>query len=454
MSPSKYEVDIEHPLLSTAFAEDSEKKIQFIALPPFLFILGLILYKAHYPLWSGVAFILLFLVNNVMMMYFRKKGEIPRTVEVFRSTLNISACGFVIVMAGPQSPGWLLSLLPAISMMLILRDFKWTAVMGVFLLVVMGLSMQVAGYEPYTMASILAMDAILLLFSAISTYFFQRNIILLNETTRQLRSEMDRRAQIQIHLEDEIEARTQAEAEARHANEAKSDFLAKMSHELRTPLNAIIGYSEMIEEELEDTEQDELVPDIQRVSQSGRYLLELINDILDLSKVEAGKLELHVSSFSLPEFIEELRATSSPLFQKNNNSFQVELTAETQQLYSDQTRLKQILLNLLSNASKFTHDGEITLRIYEVKEDGKTLLTFEVRDTGIGMTKAQQDKIFQPFEQADKSTASKYGGTGLGLAITKKFCELMEGQIQVASRPKQGTTFTVQMPTRLQFSPA
>jgi hypothetical protein len=233
------------------------------------------------------------------------------------------------------------------------------------------------------------------------------------------------------------------------ANTAKSHFLANMSHELRTPLNAIIGYSEMLEEEAAEHGHKDYVPDLQKIRAAGRHLLALINDVLDLSKIEAGKMELHLESFALRPAIEAVAATVAPLLDKHGNTLRLELDDELGVVRADITRVRQILFNLLSNASKFTERGAVTLRAVREQEAAGDSICFTVQDTGIGMTPEQLGRLFQAFTQADASTASKYGGTGLGLAISKMFCEMMGGTIAVASVAGVGTTFTVRLPTEV-----
>jgi PAS domain S-box-containing protein len=237
-----------------------------------------------------------------------------------------------------------------------------------------------------------------------------------------------------------------ARREAEEASRAKSQFLASVSHELRTPLNAIIGYSELLGEEVEELGVAQLGDDLGRIHASGRLLLSLINDILDLSKVEAGKMEIHCETFPLAPLVEEAVATLGPLLEKNANRLVVEGVAAAGTMHADRTKLMQILLNLLSNACKFTHQGTITFSVSHEGADGDGRVVFRVRDTGIGMTEEQMDRLFQAFSQAEASTASRYGGTGLGLAITKRFSRLMDGDVVVESAPGAGSTFTLTLP--------
>lgn len=230
------------------------------------------------------------------------------------------------------------------------------------------------------------------------------------------------------------------------ANQHKSEFLANMSHELRTPLNAIIGYSEMLEEEAADLDQKTFIPDLQKINGAGKHLLSLINNILDLSKIEAGKMDLYLENFEIVPMVKEVIATVKPLIEKNANTLKLHYADDLGQMRSDVTKLRQMLFNLLSNASKFTERGTITLRVGRERVNGGEWISFSVSDTGIGMTAEQTSKLFQAFTQADTSTTRKYGGTGLGLAISRQFCHIMGGKITVSSTPGEGSTFTVRLP--------
>ncbi len=251
-------------------------------------------------------------------------------------------------------------------------------------------------------------------------------------------------------LEQRVAERTTELAIARddalRASQAKSAFLANMSHELRTPLNAIIGYSEILEEDAIDDGLDHFCADLHKIKTAGNHLLTLINNVLDLSKIEAGKMELDIGDFSVISLVEDIESFCVPLVKKNNNTFAMDCPDDIGIMKADVVKIRQSILNLISNASKFTDHGTITLKVSSEIDDAQEWVVYSVSDTGIGMTPEQVDKVFKEFTQADTSTTRKYGGTGLGLAISKRFSEMMGGDIHVSSEPSKGSTFTLRIP--------
>jgi signal transduction histidine kinase/DNA-binding response OmpR family regulator len=236
---------------------------------------------------------------------------------------------------------------------------------------------------------------------------------------------------------------------ALEANRAKSTFLANMSHELRTPLNAIIGYSELLEEESADSGREDFIPDLKKIQTAARHLLLLINDILDFSKIEAGKMDMYIEDIDVPRMIHDIITTVTPMVEKNSNTLRMEIAPDVKMMRADMTKVRQILFNLLSNASKFTAEGDITLNVALETYNNVPWIVFRVSDTGIGMSSDQLARLFEEFMQADTSTTRKYGGTGLGLAISRRFCQLMGGDIAVESQSGLGSVFTVHLPVNV-----
>ncbi|MCG6968830.1 MAG: HAMP domain-containing protein [Gammaproteobacteria bacterium] len=272
---------------------------------------------------------------------------------------------------------------------------------------------------------------------------FNNMMAALEERDQQLREQNEL-------LEQRVAERTTELAIARddalRASQAKSAFLANMSHELRTPLNAIIGYSELLEEDAKDDGLVHYCADLQKIKSAGNHLLTLINNVLDLSKIEAGKMELDISEFSLSSLLEDIESFCLPLVTKNHNRFVLDCPDDIGLMKADVMKIRQSVLNLISNASKFTENGTITLKVRREVIDEREWVAYHISDTGIGMTPEQVDKIFREFTQADASTTRKYGGTGLGLAISKRFSEMMGGTIQVSSELNKGSIFSMRIP--------
>ena len=245
----------------------------------------------------------------------------------------------------------------------------------------------------------------------------------------------------------ESQAKSEQLAEA---SKLKSQFLANMSHELRTPLNAIIGLTEMLHEDARDLKRAEELEPLERVLRAAHHLLELINDILDLSKIEAGRMDLHLETFAIAPLVDDVIATIGPVAAKNSNEIIAHCPRDIGEMHADQTRIRQALLNLVSNASKFTEHGRVTVDVVRVMGKGTEEITMAVSDTGIGLSSEQMGRLFHEFVQADPSTTRKYGGTGLGLAISRRFCQMMGGEITVESQLGKGSTFTMRLPARIE----
>jgi hypothetical protein len=257
-------------------------------------------------------------------------------------------------------------------------------------------------------------------------------------------------------LEETVAQRTeqlkQAMEAAEDASRAKSGFLANMSHELRTPMNAIIGYSEMLAEDAEDAGNEEAVADLKKIHSAGTHLLALINDVLDLSKIEAGRMDLYLEEFEIPAMVGEVVTTIDALVKKNDNTLNVELDPALGAMRADVTKVRQALFNLLSNAAKFTHRGEIGLVVQGEQKDGEDWVRMAVSDSGIGIPPEKIDHVFEEFSQADETTTRDYGGTGLGLPISRRFCQMMGGDITVESSAGQGSTFTIRLPMEVELA--
>jgi len=249
-----------------------------------------------------------------------------------------------------------------------------------------------------------------------------------------------------VQLEQRSIELSQAMHEAKAANLAKSQFLANMSHELRTPLNAILGYSEILREDMQETGAEEFVSDVNNISKAGEHLLDIISAILDISKIEAGKMELDIEKFNLPQMLRNITGLVSPVIEKNNNYLKTDYANVPLEMEADVMKVRQCLLNLLSNAAKFSNQSEIYFAVYPMLVQSEEWVVFRVQDQGIGIEQHKVKTLFEPFVQADNSTTRVYGGTGLGLAITHEFVEMMGGYIEVSSHLGIGSTFSLYLP--------
>ena len=276
---------------------------------------------------------------------------------------------------------------------------------------------------------------------------------LMDEIQQKNRELEQHSAKLERTVAQRTEELKQAMEAAEEASSAKSGFLANMSHELRTPMNAIIGYSEMLMEDAEDDGNQAAVDDLKKIHGAGTHLLSLINDVLDLSKIEAGKMELYLETFEVASLVEGVVSTIDALVKKNANRLEVEVDRSLGEMHADITKVRQALFNLLSNAAKFTHEGEIGLSVHAEEIDGEPWIRMAVSDSGIGIRPDKIDQVFEEFSQADDSTTRDYGGTGLGLPISRRFCRMMGGDIAVESTVGEGSTFTIRLPVVVQEAP-
>lgn len=392
------------------------------------------------------------------------RGEMERAILIISSGLWLLS--FTIAFIG--QPFFAVTLLISVGGIIIAVPFAgrkaniraiFFSMTAAFLAAILSVGEPIVSSEPVpawltsTLSSIYA-PVILALYALIA---WEANVRL-RETMTEMHEANHALAESERNLERKVEARTAdlsqsqrdlalARDEALAANRAKSVFLASMSHELRTPLNAVIGYAELLSEEAQDAGHDSYDKDLGRILDSGQHLLRLINDILDLSKIEAGKVELFVEPINIATLLEQVSDAIKPLIRTNENQLKVLDTDKTLTMHSDVTRIRQILFNLLSNAAKFTTKGSILLGSSYDQKLGT--VTFTVADTGIGMTDLQLEGIFDSFSQADATTTRDYGGTGLGLAITRRFSRMLGGKVSVTSELGTGTEFTVVLPLNM-----
>ncbi|MCB9756619.1 MAG: hypothetical protein H6713_42420 [Myxococcales bacterium] len=392
-------------------------------------------------------------------------------VELARHAVSLALLAVAPSWLGAGVPSWALGLAAVATVARSTRRVELAAglVVGYALAVIGGVV--VAGGEP--LAAAVTGTAVLItgaLTGALIVFVLTRSAALLDAVSR-MQSEADERSRaardmqlaredLERHIEErtialtranralqrEVQERRVAEEQALEASRIKSSFLANMSHELRTPLNAIIGYSEMMLEDVEDLDAGRARDDLGGIRTAATNLLEIIAGVLDLEKIEAGKLELRVETFPLAELIESLATATAPLARKHNNTLKLKHARELGNITTDRTRLHKILSNLLSNACKFTRDGRIELRVGLTVENQRPWYAFSVADTGIGIPRHMFDRLFQPFTQADESPTREYGGAGLGLSLAKHYCALLGGDLSVESTPGEGSTFTVKIP--------
>jgi signal transduction histidine kinase len=369
----------------------------------------------------------------------------PMLRQAFRRKLRAKEIEFVFATNGLQA---LAQLEAGLAVDLILTDINMPQMDGLTLL---GRLRALAPLTPTVIVSAYSDVANLRTAMNRGAFDFQIKPIDLDDLSTTITKTLDYSRHLRRSHQAEAWQRARDLAEA--ASRFKSQFLSATSHELRTPLNAIIGFSDMLLEEKTGKEPD-VTDDLQRIRGAAQHLLDLVNDLLDLSKIEAGKVDMTLKTFDVRQLVLEVAETVRPLLAKNVNSLSLDITPRADTMHADPNRVRQCLLNLLSNALKFTRHGKVGLTVTREFLDGRDKLVFAVSDTGIGMTPDQLSRLFLDFQQASPETAQKYGGTGLGLAITRRLCQLMGGDVKVTSEPGVGSTFTITLPAETQLPAA
>ncbi len=429
----------------------------------------LIAVTSERPVPAGLVCLGFAAINLGASLLTRRRGDLARVAEPLR---YLGFIGVLLVLpgfTGQGTPSWLLGLAVACTAPISLPG-RGPALAGVLLVAAATAgALLLAAAPPLAAASVVA--AVLLsgaLMTAIVGHLDRGGAALrttlarlereiserqrVEQELRDARDELEQRVEertialtkINRKLEKEVRDRRGAETQALEANRIKSAFLANMSHELRTPLNAIIGYCEIL---LEDSHKfQEALADLQKIRGSADHLLAIISDVLDLSKIEAGKMDINVEQFPVVEVVDNVMTAIAPQAEKNQNTIKLRCPRELGTIKTDRTKLHQILSNLLSNACKFTRDGKVELTVQLTIADSRRWFEFAVVDTGIGIAPETLERLFAPFTQADTSTTRKYGGTGLGLAISRHYARMLGGDIHVRSAPGEGSTFTLKLP--------